>query len=58
LVEDKFGGRAIYDSGKIGKKDGGKEIDIDVKNLDFIMLEFTGKGVYGNWADARVEVKK
>lgn len=58
LVEDKFGGRAIYDSGIIEKKDGGKEVDIDVKNLDFIMLEFTGKGVYGNWVDARVEVKK
>lgn len=56
LVEDKFGGRAIYDSGKMEKKDGGKEVDIDVKNLDFIMLEFTGKEVFGNWIDAKVIV--
>ncbi len=54
LVEDKFGGRVIFDSGKMSKADGGKTIDIDVKNLDFILLEFMGKGVFGNWADAKV----
>ncbi len=54
LVEDKFGGRPIYDSGKISKEDGDLRIDIDVKDLDLIMLEFTGKEVFGNWIDAKV----
>ncbi|MDO5970630.1 NPCBM/NEW2 domain-containing protein [Flavivirga aquimarina] len=54
MVEDKFGGRVIYDSGKIKKGASKIEIDIDVKGLDFILLDFSGKKVFGNWADARV----
>lgn len=54
LIEDKFGGRIIFDSGKMKRKDSKIEIDIDVKDLDFIMLDFSGKKVFGNWADARV----
>jgi alpha-galactosidase len=53
LNEDKFGGRVIFDSGQI-KKGEPKTVDIDVKGLDFILLEFTGKGVFGNWIDAKV----
>lgn len=54
LNEDKFGGRAIFDSGQIKKGDDPIEVDIDVKGLDFILLEYTGKGVSGNWVDAKV----
>jgi len=54
LNEDKFGGRVLYDSGKMKKGDKPKRIDIDVNNIDFILLEFTGKSVFGNWADAKV----
>jgi len=56
LNEDKFGGRAIFDSGQIKKSEDPIEVDIDVKGLDFILLEFTGKGVFGNWVDAKVIV--
>jgi len=54
LAGDAFGGTPIFDSGK--KEKGTKEIkiDIDVKGLDFILLEFTGKEVFGNWVDAKV----
>ena len=55
LIEDAFGGRAIFDSGKMNPGDEALELDIEVKDLDFILLEFTGKGVFGNWADLRVE---
>ncbi|CAZ97661.1 sialate O-acetylesterase [Zobellia galactanivorans] len=53
MVEERFGGRVLFDSKKM--KRGDKiEIDIDVKGLDFILLEFTGKKVFGNWGDAHV----
>jgi len=55
LIEDAFGGRAIFDSGKMDKGDDAMELDIEVKGLDFLLLEFTGKGVFGNWADLRAE---
>ncbi|WP_372807336.1 sialate O-acetylesterase [Pontiella sp.] len=55
LVEDKFGGREIFKQEKMAKSDAPVEVDIDVSGLDFIMLEFTGKGAFGHWADARVE---
>jgi len=54
LVEGKFGGRPIFNSDKMKKGDDEIEVDIDVSGLDFILLEFTGKNVFGNWADARV----
>ena len=55
LNEDKFGGRVIFDS-KDMKKGESKIVDINVENLDFILLEFTGKNVFGNWIDAKVVV--
>ncbi|MEX2028758.1 MAG: NPCBM/NEW2 domain-containing protein [Candidatus Curtissbacteria bacterium] len=54
LVEEFFGGKAIFDSGKMNKGDKEKIIDIDVSNLDLISLEFTGKNPLGNWADVKV----
>lgn len=54
MVEDKFGGRVIFDSGKMKKGDSKIEVNIDVKGLDFILLDFSGKKVFGNWAEARV----
>lgn len=56
LNEDKFGGRVLFDSGGMKKGDDPISIDIDVKGVDFIYLEFTGKGVFGNWVDAKVLV--
>ncbi len=52
MVEEKFGGRVLFDSGKIKK--GKAKIDIDVSGLDFILLDFSGKKVFGNWGDAKV----
>tara|TARA_R100001369_G_scaffold92100_3_gene135479 strand:- start:5815 stop:8427 length:2613 start_codon:yes stop_codon:yes gene_type:complete len=52
MVEEKFGGRVIFDSGNIKK--GKVKIDIDVSGLDFILLDFSGKKVFGNWGDAKV----
>lgn len=57
LNEDKFGGEVLYTSDNL-KKGETKEIDIDVSDIDFLYLEFTGKGgVFGNWADAKVIVE-
>ncbi|WP_430932130.1 sialate O-acetylesterase [Saccharicrinis sp. 156] len=55
LNEDKFGGRVLFDSGQM-EKGNSQEVDIDVSGLNFILLEFVGKGVFGNWADAKVIV--
>jgi len=49
LIEDAFGGRPIFDSGKIQVGDEPKELDIDISGLDQILLEFTGKDMYGIW---------
>lgn len=54
LVEERFGGRVIFESDKIKKGDKGIKIDIDVTGLDFILLDFSGKKVFGNWGDAKV----
>lgn len=56
-VEDRFGGRVIFDSGKMKKGDKERKVDVDVRNLNFILLEFSGKGVFGTWAEVRVEAK-
>ena len=53
-VENRFSGKIIFASGKMRKGDKPVAVDIDVKGLDSILLEFTGKGVFGNWADAKV----
>ncbi len=56
MNEDKFGGRVLFDSGKM-KVGSTKEIDVDISDLDFLMLEFTGKKVKGVWADAQVDTR-
>lgn len=31
-----------------------KQIDVELKDVQCLMLAFDGKGAFGNWADARV----
>jgi alpha-galactosidase len=54
LNEDAFGSRAVFDSKKMLKGAKAIDIDIDVKGLEFILLEFRGKEVIGNWIDPRI----
>lgn len=54
LNEDAFGNRAIFDSGRMTKGTAAMDVDIDVKGLEFILLEFRGKEVIGDWANPRV----
>ncbi|MCX6227557.1 MAG: NPCBM/NEW2 domain-containing protein [Bacteroidia bacterium] len=54
LNEDAFGDRAIFDSGKILKGTAAVDIDIDVKGLEYILLEFLGKEVIGDWINPRI----
>jgi len=53
-VEDRFGGKNIFTSGKMRKGDQPVAVDVDVTGLDAILLEFSGKETFGNWADVRV----
>jgi hypothetical protein len=57
LNEDAFGNQALFDSGKISKGAPALEIDIDVSGREFILLEFRGKEVIGDWVDPRVFCK-
>jgi hypothetical protein len=57
LIEDAFGNRPIFDSGKMLKGSKAVDIDIDVKGIEFILLEFRGKEVIGDWIDPRVQSK-
>ncbi|MCK0156469.1 NPCBM/NEW2 domain-containing protein [Cellulophaga sp. F20128] len=54
MVEEKFGGRVLFDSGPMKKGDAPVKIDIDVSGLNFILLDFSGKKVFGNWGDTKV----
>ncbi len=51
---DFFSNRVLWDSGELRKNSPPREIDIDVKGVQCLMLVFEGDGVLGNWADARV----
>lgn len=53
--EDFFGDKVLFDSKKMNKKSKTISIDIDVKGLEFILLEFSGNEVMGNWGNIRVE---
>jgi alpha-galactosidase len=57
LNEDAFGNRVLFDSGKIGRGIPAVRIDIDVTGLEFILLEFQGKEVIGNWIDPLIIAK-
>lgn len=52
--EDFFANKVLWDSGKMTKDSPAKEIDIELKDVQCLMLVFDGKEVLGNWADARV----
>jgi hypothetical protein len=52
--EDFFANRVLWDSGRMTKDSPAKEIDIELKDVQCLMLVFDGKEVLGNWADACV----
>ena len=52
---DFFSNKVLWDSGKLTADSASKEIDIDVKNVDCLMLVFEGEQMFGNWGEARVE---
>jgi hypothetical protein len=54
LNEDFFGNRVLFDSGKLTREQPAVRIDIDVKGVEYLLLLVEGKGVPGNWADAKV----
>ena len=54
LNEDKFGNRALFASGKMSKGSPVVSIDIDVKGLEFIQLEFIGNEVIGDWVNPKI----
>ncbi|UCG46130.1 MAG: NPCBM/NEW2 domain-containing protein [Phycisphaerales bacterium] len=52
--EDFFANRVLWDSGQMTADSPPKEIDIELKDVQCLMLVFDGKGAAGDWADARV----
>ncbi len=52
--EDFFANKVLWDSGKMTKDTPAKEIDIELKDVQCLMLVFEGDNALGNWADARV----
>jgi alpha-galactosidase len=52
--EDFFGNRVIFDSGEMNKHSLAKQINLNVKGIDCLLLVFEGENVLGNWADAQV----
>jgi alpha-galactosidase len=56
LNEDFFGNQVLFDSGTLAREQAGVKIDIDVKGVEYLLLMVVGKGVAGNWAEAKVIV--
>jgi alpha-galactosidase len=52
--EDFFANKVLWDSGKMTSDAPAKEIDIELRDVQCLMLVFDGKDALGNWADARV----
>ena len=52
--EDFFANKVLWDSGEMTKDSPAKEIDIELKNVQILMLVLEDDDVPGNWADARV----
>ena len=52
--EDFFANKVLWDSGKMTADSAPKEIDIDVKDVQCLMLVFEGEGAFGTWAEPRV----
>ena len=49
-----FANQVLWDSGEMRKDSTAKEIDIELKDVQCLMLVFDDDEVLGNWADARV----
>lgn len=54
LNEDFFGNRVLFDSGEMNKGTPALNIDLDVKGVQFLLLEFSGKESRGNWAEVNI----
>jgi len=55
LEEDAFGGKVLFDSGKMTKDSEAVQIDIDVRNMETLFLKFESKdGAAGSWGHARL----
>ena len=52
--EDFFANKVLWDSGQMTKDSVAREIDIELRDVQCLMLVFEGKEALGNWADARV----
>lgn len=53
MMEDAFGGRPLFDSGRMHVGDTPVKMDINVYGFDLILLEFTGEDMYGIWGAIR-----
>jgi len=51
---DFFSNRVLWDSGKLTPGSAPKTIDVSVKDVQCLMLVFSGKDALGQWAGARV----
>jgi len=51
---DKFSNKVLWDSGKMVPGSPAKKVDIELKDVDCLMLDFVGEDVLGNWVDTRV----
>ncbi|MHC4131708.1 MAG: NPCBM/NEW2 domain-containing protein [Planctomycetota bacterium] len=52
--EDLFGNRVLFDSGDMHKGSLAKQIDLDVKGIECLLLVFEGENVLGTWAEAQI----
>ncbi|NQU22811.1 MAG: NPCBM/NEW2 domain-containing protein [Candidatus Nealsonbacteria bacterium] len=52
--EDFFANKVLWDSGPMEKNSPAKDIDVDLKGVQCLMLVFEGKKSLGNWGDTRV----
>jgi alpha-galactosidase len=52
--EDFFANKVLWDSGKMTNNSPTREIDIELKDVQCLMLVFDGDKAFGHWANARV----
>ena len=52
--EDFFANKVLWDSGKMTKDSAPREIDVELREVQCLMLVFEGKESLGIWADAHV----
>ena len=58
LDGDWFSNRVLWDSDQMKLGDDPKKVEIDIRNVESLLLEFKGRGTQGCWAGARVEAEK